>query len=307
MVRRRQYFVPPELLDLAGEEYATRQEQLLAACPEATQFTDEEAEDFLAATVYFDVIDYRTIVEGLRRGRIPVPVRTASNPYLVGRHVLSQWQKPDLRQTFFRNAESLAVDFSLLAKLRRRREIGELLHIAGRHLSPALFSVFRRHGLSDVIPVIVAAFSPDLIVRHRALLLHGKVLMHRLLNEPEPERRPSRRKRFNLTRRLRLREVQLHSMRRSVHVLSRERDHLLDLVSSAMGQENPEWEALMAEAKQVRHDLAEAERRYSATMQEEDQKYQPEIAALRAELASLQQDFADTLAQRSAWLSLSRR
>jgi hypothetical protein len=302
MAGRRGYFVPLQMLLMDGEELAARQEELFAACPGAAEFGDEEVEDFLAATVYFDAYDHKRVVEGLRRGRIPVPLHMVSSPYLLGRHILSQWRNPDLRQAFFQHVERQVVDFSFIAKLRRRG-IGELLSSAERYLSPAFFSVLRRHGMSDVIPQLVAAFSPTLTARHRALLLHGKMLLHRLLTEPQPARPPLRQKRPNLTRRLRLRDAQLHTMRRSVHALSRERVGLLGRVRSAFDQEHPELAALTAEAKQLRNDLAETERRYHATMQEQSQQYQAEMDTLRAELALLQQDFADTLALRGAWLA----
>jgi len=293
--------VAREVMQSRMEDFAALQQERFAACPEAAQYSDEEVSDFLAAAQYLDASELKGTVAMLRRAKIAFPPDLAFDSYRLGRHLLSRWGDPSLRDTFFHDA--MTVNYRLLARLRRQGDIQGLVDFADQDGPPAALSVLRNNGLGDMLPAVFAAFSPELATRHQALLLAGKVLMHRFLTEPAPQRQPSRWEQRKLIRRIRLRDVQLRSMKRSLHTLRRERKSLLARLPGATRRDQPELDVLAVQLQQIRAARAELEQNHAATLAQQARQHQEVMAALQEQLASALQDYSDTVRTRKAWLS----
>ena len=305
MAQRRRYLVAPDVQASRRAEFAAIQQERFAACPEAAQFTDEEVSDFLSAAQYLDAADQKTTVAILHRARIAFPPELAFDEYRLGRHLLHRWREPEFRDAFLGNAMHL--DYRLLAQIKRRRDIEALLDFADHDGPPAALSVLRNHGMADLIPALLEAFSPQQAARYQALLLYGKLVMHRFLTEPEPPGQPSQWEQRKLIRRIRLRDVQLRSMRRSLHTLRRERKSLLALLPVKGRRDQSELDALASELAQIRVVRAEAERRHTAALAQQAQRHQEAVVLLQQQLAAASQDYSDTLAVRKAWLPVTWR
>lgn len=305
MVRGRRYLVLRELDESMAEGFAATQARRFVVCPEAAQFTDEEAEGFLHAMQYMDSVDHKQIVTNLRSARISFPIELVFDEYRLGRHILRRWGDAALRQAFLQRA--LTLDFRVIRKLKGAQGVKVLLPAIERHTAPAIFSMLRHHGLSDVIPAVLAVLSPAHTARYRALLLLAKVLMHRYMTQPEPARQPSRWEQQKVARRIRLRDVQLHAMRRSVHSLRRERKALLRRVLAANAQQHPELDALAFELERLRAEAAEATRQHAHAMAQQAQAHREAVKRVQAELAAAQRDYRVTLAARTAWISSEGR
>ncbi|HEY3367640.1 MAG TPA: hypothetical protein VGK74_21485 [Symbiobacteriaceae bacterium] len=304
MTRRRRFFVALDVTASLDEGFAAEQEARFAACPDASAYTDEETADFLAAAHYLDSIDLKILIKSLRRARIAYPPDLAFDQYRLGRHLLRRWGEPAIRQAFFEHA--MSIDYRFLRQLTKPGDIPNLLNFSDA-FGPSTLTLMRRHGMSDSVPALVAAFSPEQAARHRALLLFGKLLLHRYLTESEPSKQPSRWEQQKLARRLRLRDVQLRSMQGSRHRLHGERKALLNRLREASRWDYSELDGLAAELEQLRAARAESEQAFAVALTEQAGRYQEALARLHAELASAPQDYRDTLSVRSTWLPLPRR
>ncbi|MDB4896305.1 MAG: hypothetical protein JWN15_2567 [Firmicutes bacterium] len=305
MVRGRRYLVLREIAASVAAEFAADQERRYAACPEAAQYPDEEAEDFLQAAHYMDYVDHKQIVSNLQAARISFPIELTYDEYRLGRYILRRWRDPILRQAFLQRA--LTLDFRGIRKLRGPEGVTALLPSVDWYGAPQVISALRHHGLGDTVPAVMAALSPAQASRYRALLLFGKVLMHEFITQPEPPRQPSPWEQQKLARRIRLRDVQLHAMTRSSHALRRERQSLLRRVRAARRQQHPELDGLASELAKLRAAHTEAARLHAAALAEQACVHREAADRLHAELAAALHDYQRTLTVRTAWSAAERR
>jgi hypothetical protein len=305
VVRRRKYLYLQDLAASMQPEFAAAQEEQFAACPAAQQYTDPEVGEFLALAHYLDYSPAEEIIKGLRRAHIAFPPDQAFNEYRLCRHILRRSQDPAVREAFFQRG--LILDWAAMRRLKQRADLTELLKFADVHGPPAALGIMRRFGMEHLVADLVHAFSPEQVARCRALLLFGRLLMHRCIDQPEPSRQPTRWEQEKLARRIRLRDVQVRSMQRSQHRLRRERKALLARVRQIGLGDQPELDALALELAAIRAEREAAERQHRWTMQELSRQHHEAVQRLQAELAAAHQDQTDTLAARAAWLQTPRR
>lgn len=300
MAKRRRYLVTDALTACEEDDFLAAQEAAIAACPEAASMTDEEAEDFWVAARYLDCIEPQAVAHSLQRARIPYPPDLTFDGYRLGRYLFRRWSDPKVRQAFLERG--ISIEFRGLARVHRTREVSSLIPVSEFWGSPAALHLFRRHGMADLILAFMDNFTEAGIAQHRALLLFGKLTLHRFLTEPEPARTPSPWEQRKLARRLQLRDVQLRSMRGSLRKLGRERKLLLDRVRQLSRVDQRELDAPAAELAQLRTQRAELERLHAAALAEQAARHREALTRLRAEVAAMEQDYAETLAVRQTWL-----
>lgn len=305
MAGPRRYLYLPDFARSRDSDFAAAQEEAFAACPAAAAYSDHEVEDFLSAAFYLDHGDRMEITDSLRRARIAIPPELTFDEYRLTRYLFRRWRDPGVSEAFLQRG--IQLDWGRLAQLRRRGQTAELVTLADFHGVPVALATLRRYGMGHLIPVLLEAISPEEKARHRALMLHGRLLLHRCLTEPEPPRRPSRWEQQKLTRRLQLREVQLRAMRRSRHRLRRERKQLIGRLRSAGQNEQPELAGLAKELAALQAQRVAARRRHETAAAQQTARCQSTISRLQAELAATRQDHARTLAERAQWLPLPRR
>lgn len=301
MGKRRRFLVADAIRQSRDEEFAPAQEAALAACPEADRFTEAEIEAFWAAAVYLDCSTCEVITGSLQKARIAYPPELSFDAYRLGRYIFRRWSDPAVRQAFLER--SLHIDLQGLARLRRTRDVAGLGPSIDWWGAPAVLYVLRRYGMEDLVQPLLDTFTPEEAARYKALMQFGKLTLHRFLTELEPPRAPSPWEQQKLARRIRLREVQLTSMQRSLLKLSQERKDLQARLRELGRVDQPELSALAAEWAQLRAQRAEAERRHEAARAELEARHREAIARLRAEVAAAERDFSEALALRQAWLN----
>jgi hypothetical protein len=299
MGRGRRYLVARAIAASVGEEFATEQERLYAECPEAAQYTDEQAEDFLHAAQYMDTFSRSSILANLRSARISFPVELTYDVYRLGRHVLGKWHDAALRTAFLHHAWYFTKP--VMRRLKASEGVHALMPSVELHGTPAVISTLRHNNFADVIPEVVAALSPAQATRYRALLQFAKRRMHEFITQPEPGRQPSRWEQQKMARRIRLRDVQLRSMQRSVHSLHQERRELFSRLRESKRQQHPELDALATELARLRAGWAEAARQHAAALAQQARAHREAVAHLSATLAAELEDYHSTLAVRAAW------
>lgn len=301
MTRRRRYLVLNEVMASREEGFADTLAERWAIGNEPARYSDEEAGEFLTAAQFLDTIDPATLVKRLRKARIGFPAELTFDPYRLGRHLLRRWPDETFRDTL--RTQVMEVDWALLARLRRKGRVEGLLWLADRVGPPVAVATMRRFGMTDLIRPMLEAFSPQLHERYRALLQVGKALMHRYIHEPEPARKPSPWEQQKLLQRIRLRDLQVRAMRKSLYALRRHRRAMLArLRGSERRIQQPALEALAVELQEIRLARAEAERQHAAALQEQAERYRREIARLKEELARVREDGGAAMAIRRAWL-----
>jgi hypothetical protein len=305
MPRSRRYLALHEIRYSKVPGYLQAQEERFAACPAAAQYTDEEAEDFLGAALVLDNADPKGLVEFLQIGGIAFPPELAYDGYRLSRYVMHhKWANPVVRAALL---DRVRIDWPGLERQNRQGNLRGWTKAAEHYGPPAVIALMRHRGLAAQIPEFMAALPPWQLERHRALLMASKLLLHRYLTEPEPPRQPTPWEQRRLARRLRLRELQMRSMRSSLYKLRRERKALLNHMREVGRQKQPELDAYLAELEELRQARCEAERRHAAAMAEQARHHQETIARLRQQLAAAQQDYSAALQVRGTWLPLPGR
>lgn len=308
MPSNRRYLVARALNRSRIEEYAAafaaEQEATMAACPDAAGITDLEAEEFWAAAVFIDSMDRNAIVKGLKRAHIPYPPTLAFDVYRLARHLFRRWNDPALRKALLEHVVNF--DAGRLARLRRSGDIstmGPTIELFG---APACLWVLRHYDMSHMVEPLVASFTPEETARYRALLQFGKLTLHRFMTEPEPATAPSPWEQQKLARRIRLREVQLRSMRRSLHKLRRERGALLERLRETGRIDQPELDAMAAELAELRARRAAAAKEHARELADRAESHRQALARLHAELTASEADYQAALARRRTWLPVPR-
>lgn len=296
MARRRRYLICELAVDVSDEAFA--------ACPEAARTTDEEAEEFCAAARYLDWVECQEIVRSFRRARIAYPTELTFDEYRLGRYLFRRWRDPAVREAFLERGMEL--DLYRLTRLARSRDLVGFRPTMAAWGSPAAIYFLRRLGMADLVQPLRDSFTPEEEEEYQGLLRLAKLLMHRYLNEPEPARAPSPWEQRKLARRVRLREVQLRSMRRSLRTLRQERKGLLARLRDLGRIDSRELDGLADELLQIRSQRAAAESNHAAALAAQAARYREELARLRAELTAAEREYSTTLAIRRTWLPGSR-
>ncbi|MFZ5825871.1 MAG: hypothetical protein ACOY94_16360 [Bacillota bacterium] len=304
MAKHRRFLVTHAIAESRRAGFPAAQEAAFAACPEAARFTDEEAEEFWVAARYIDWIRPADVGRSLRWARVTYPPDISFDAYRLGRHLFRRWDDPAVRQGFLERG--ISIETRGLAKLRRTRQVSYLYDMLEEWGSPATLWLLRRHDMADLIPAVLESFTEALLNRHRALLLYGKLTLHRFLTEPEPAKALSPWEQRKLARRLQLREVQLRSMRGSLRKLGRERSHLLDRLRDLGRVDRRELDALAAELAELRAQRAEEDRQHAAAIEAQANRYREVLARLRADVAAAERGYEQALAVRRTWLPAPR-
>lgn len=290
--------------DKALERFAAEQEAALAACPEATRFEDEEVEAFWAAALYLDMLDPNEVARQIQRARISYPAEVAFDAYRLGRHLFRRWSDPAIREAFLQRGVEL--EAGPLARLGRDRDLVGLRPTLNFWGGPGLIYCLRRYRLDNLISPLLESYTPEEALRHQALMHYGRLQLHRFLTESEPARTPSPWERRKLARRLRLREVQMRAMRRSLHKVRQEHRDLQARLRELARTEHPELRPLVDEWAGLRKQLQEVERQHRTELAALMERHQEAQARLRAEFALAQEAYRKTLGLRRSWLRGAR-
>ncbi|MDF2629178.1 MAG: hypothetical protein K0R39_3009 [Symbiobacteriaceae bacterium] len=305
VTKHRRYLTRKEIRVAQRDDGPATVEALLSAFPEAARFTDEEAEDFLLVAIYLDWCSVEMARQLLQKVRIAVPAEIAFDAYRLGRHLFRHWGDPEVRRAVLARGV-MDSDQALIARIIRRRNGYEIEDLVRRMSSPAFFAWVRQFGAPDLNELVWDLLNDKEQREHRTLVSMAKVIMHRLITEPEPPRRPTRWDQEKLARRLHLRDVQMRAMRKSVHHLRRERKALMVSLRERSQQERPELQALAAQLAGLRAARAAAQAAAAAELAEHAQRQEAELQRRRTELAHLRQDLAAGLAERQSWLTAGK-
>lgn len=287
-------------------EFPRRQQERFEACPEAARYSDEEAEDFIYVALCLDRAEYGAMSHILGTAGISAPVEVTFDSYRLGRYLFRRWASPDLREALLGRIVLLGPHS--LAQLKRKRNQKEIMQLMELLSPPAALAGLRRSGTPDLVATAKGLMTPEQRSQYQALLHFAKVQMHQFLTEPEPPRRPTRWDHEKLARRLRLRDVQLRSMRKSLHHLRRERQALLArLRQNTMAEQRPELRRLAESLAALQHADVEAERLHAATLAARSAKNQEALATLRAQLADAETQYSRALALRRALVGMNGR
>lgn len=284
--------------------FAAEQEATLAACPEANRFEDEEVEVFWAAALYLDLLEPNDGARRIQRARISYPPELAFDAYRLGRHLFRRWNDPPIREAFLQRGVEL--EAGLLARLGRDRDLAGFRPTLNFWGGPAVIYFLRRYHMADLVSALLESYTPEEARRHQALMHYGRLQLHRFLTESEPARTPSPWERQKLARRIRLREVQMRAMRRSLHKVRQEHKELQARLRELARTEHPELRPLVAEWASLRKQLQEMERQHRTELAALTARHQEAQARVRAELASAQEAYRNTLSLRRSWLRLGR-
>lgn len=308
VVRRRRRFLMAEgIMKSRGEalaEFAAEQESALAACPEAARFEEQEVETFWAAALYLDMLEPDRVAKQIQRARISYPPELAFDDYRLGRHLFRRWNDPAVREAFLERA--LELEMGPLARMGRERDLEGIRPTLNHWGGPAFLCLLRRFRLDDLAVSVLESYTPEEAARHQALMQYGRLQLHRFLTEPEPARAPSPWERQKLARRIRLREVQMRAMRRSLRKVGQERKALQARLRELARTEHPELRPLADEWASLRKKLQEMERQHRAELAAMTARYQEAQARLRSELAAAQESYRRTLTLRRSWLRVER-
>lgn len=297
MARHTRYLVQSDLHVSWTEEFAARQQADFAACPEAASYSDEEAEEFLMVAQSYDntIRENRTDVgKGLRQAGISHPPELTYDPYRLGRHIFRRWGSPVFRELVIQRVIRLNV--RSMTGLMRRRFTDVMAMVEDMHLAGGLAGL-RVAGLGDMIGQVKAAFTPRQRAQYAAILLYGKLRMHQFITEPEPARAPTRWELQKLLRRLHLRQVQMRSLRRSLHHLRQDRKELVSRLR-ALNEDVPELRHLAELLESVEGDRAAAERLHAEALAEQTRQHEADMAAVRRRIEAVRAGHAATLALR---------
>ncbi|HYF94810.1 MAG TPA: hypothetical protein VD969_21560 [Symbiobacteriaceae bacterium] len=306
MARRKRYLVLSDLASSKTADFAERQQADFADCPAAARYSDEEAEDFLlvAMTYDFGVPGKRPdLGKPLRKVGISYPPDLTYDSYRMGRHIFRRWGDQQFRKLII--GRVMHVNAGSWGGVLRRK-LTAVMEMVEHYLLAAGVAALRLAGLDDLIPAVKSAFSPEQQAHYAAVLLYGKLTLHRFITEPEPARAPSRWEQRKLLRRLRLRQVQMRSLRRSLYHLRRERKALLSRLR-ALSEEAPEVRLLAEQLEAVEAERQAAESRHAEAAAAQRLQYEAAIAALRTQVEAVRADHAQALALRDRLLGATRR
>lgn len=300
MAKQRRYLVLSGLADAGFEEFAAQQRQAIAACPEAAAISDDEAEEFLMAAAGFDWLEVSELGAYIRRLGLSHPPELLYDPYRLGRYFFRRWGDPAVRAKIGSPKIRLHPDW--VTGFRRRNNVKELVRlVVDMALSPGI-AALRRSGLEDFVPKVIEALSPSQKEKFETQMLYAKVRMHQLLNEPEPARMPTRWEQARLKRRLRLHEVQIHSLGRSLRTLRGERRALVNRIRAVGRQDEPDLRRLAGVMEAVQAERQAAEESHATALAEQSQRFEAALAELRAQAEAVRGSYAAALALRDCLL-----
>ena len=283
------------------EEFESTGQSLMAACPEADLFRDEEVEEFFILAYLIEGTDLRNLKRRLRKAGLTVPPRLHFDPYRLGRYAIRRsWEEPTLRPRLLKVLGHM--DFKNLIKLRTTTEMKPFLALFHGQGPLGALWLLRQAGLADRIPALMAALTPGEAAWYRGQRLHVRYMLHRMLTEPDhADGRITMQEQRQIIRRIRHHDTQLRSLRRSLYTLTGERKALLAAVRSIERETGAALTQLTANLEQLRLDLALAERRHAEVMTERAARHAVEAGQLQARVEEEQADQAAAMAERQRW------
>lgn len=300
MARKRRYLVLSGLAEAGFEEFADQQRQALAACPEAAAISDDEAEEFLMSAAGFDWMEVSELGAYIRRLGLSHPPELIYDPYRLSRYFFRRWGDPAVREKISTPKIRLHPDW--VTGLRQRNSTEELLRIVvDMSIGPGI-AMMRRSDMEDFVPRVIEALTPFQKAKFDVQILYAKVRLHQLMNEPEPALLPSRWEQAKLKRRLRLREVQIHSLSRSLRMLHGERKALLGRIRAGQVQDEPELRRLAGQMEALQAERLAAEERHAEALAEQSRHFEAALADLKAQAEAMCRSFATALDQRDRLL-----
>lgn len=305
--RRRQFLLADGIINSRGEgltAFAAAQEAAFSGCPEAARFADHEVEAFWAAALYLDMLEPEHVAKRLQKARIPYPVELAFDEYRLGRYLFRRWGDPAVREAFL--ARSIEMGMRSWASLGRDPGLASLRPTLNAWGGPALLYFLRLYRQDRLVAPLLESYTPEEEARHRALMQYGRLQLHRFLTEAEPARSPSPWEQRKLAKRIRLREVQVSNMRRSIRKIGQERRALQARLRELARTEHPELRPLADEWNSLRKELQELERQQRAELAALTAQHQEALAEQRRALALEQQTYEEILRQRARWLTAAR-
>gem|GEM_PF-2741779 len=268
--------------------------------PGAARFTDEEVESFWLAARSLDLMSHRQMAKAFSRAGIAYPPEYHFNEYRLSRHLLHQWENPAIREAFFRHF--LAVQENPRLRLAEARSPQELYPTCDYWSSPAFLHLLRVKGLGHLVEPIVESFNPKRRAQHEGFMLHARRMLFRFVTDPGPAQARSRWEQQKVNRLIRLREVQLRSMRRNLRTVKREHKELQARLRQLARAEHPELRALATEWADLQAQIRTAEQAHQREMEHLAAAHQAELARLRAEQVEQGDTYRRVLALRHSWL-----
>ncbi len=271
-----------------------------AACPEAARITDEEAQAFFLAARQMDFIDRDVITERFRKAGLRYPPEFHFSEYRLARFLFHQWENPEVREAFFRHV--LQVEES--PHLRIAEVVDPtVLHDTAEYWGPPAFChLLRVKGRPDLVQPLLDSLGPKLRTQNEGMLLHAKRMLYRFLTDAGPAQVRSRWEQQKVNRLIRLREVQLRSMRRSLRKVKQEHREVQARLRELARSEHPELRQLAAEWAELRTQERAAEQEQKERLAELNRRQQGELSDLRAKQRRILQDYQAVLALRQGWL-----
>ncbi|HEY3368082.1 MAG TPA: hypothetical protein VGK74_23735 [Symbiobacteriaceae bacterium] len=306
MAQQKRSLVLSDLAASWTEDFSEQQQAAFATCPEAARYSDEEVEDFLMVAFTYDSHgqDHRTdLGKPLRKVGISHPAELAYDGYRLGRFIFRRWGDPAFRELIIGRVMHLPV--RSWAGIMRGK-FSDAMDMVVQYRFAGGLAALRLAGLGDMIPAVKAAFSPEQQAQYAAVLLYGKLKLHQFITEPEPARTPTRWEQQKLLRRLHLRQVQMRSLKRSLHHLARERKALTNRLR-ALGEEVPELRHLAGLVAAVGAESQAAESRHAEAMAAQARQYEAAIGTLQARVEAVRANYAEALALRDSLLGTQRR
>ncbi|HEY3368688.1 MAG TPA: DUF2325 domain-containing protein [Symbiobacteriaceae bacterium] len=291
------------LVDVASfhttEEILAKADQLLTRLPGHPDYPDEEVAEFGMIAGAIDQLTPEELLQVLKRGKVRVPAVYALDSDRLVRYVLYRWREPQVRAALTSGINLKHDKMSRAVQLGQLEQLPALYRTDGVFLSDVLVI---RGGHFHRLPEVMTGWSPEERKHREAWYRYGQALMQRLLHQPPIIwQKCGFQKRRRLIQCIRRRDLQLQSMRRSLYQVGRERKVLISRVWQAEREAAAEMDRLAAELKRLQQELAEAEVRHAETAAAAADRWCAEVDAAQREVEALTRDFAEALAERSAW------
>lgn len=303
MVKGRRSLVRTELGVSWTEEFAEQQQAAFSACPEAHRFSDEEAEDFLLTALTCDFADEGDVGKALRKHGIAYPPELAYDTYRLGRHIFRRWADHQLRDLILNRVVGFSAR-ECAAIIRRRMDA--VMELVKDYFYAGGMAGLRRLGVGDMVGPAKAALSAEQMRQYQATLLYAKLKLHQFTTETEPARAPTRWEQQKLLRRLHLRQVQMHSLKRSLRRLRTERKALVGRLRH-LQTEIPELRTLAEELEAVNTQRRALETSHAELLAQQQREHAAAIELLQTQLAAKRAGYARALALREHLLPAGGR